>query len=192
MTQNTVNYGFRIPNSDGSDNIVPDDLRLPITAIDTKIKDRANEIAATNTVVAGHTTTLNAMNTGAAAPGLWTAYTAEVRTDVGAAAAAGTSVSVSRYMKIGKTVTVYVEASCTALVANASIMLPAAAGTPNRRFLGCGIFQIINSGSPVAGQMGIARMTTGIDRCLAITNTGAFCDAPSGSNLQMLVTYEVN
>jgi hypothetical protein len=185
MTQNTVNYGFRIPNADGSDNIVPDDLRLPITAIDTKIKDRANEIAATNTTVAGHTTTLNALGT-------WVTYAAELRTDVGAAAAAGTTIVASRYMKIGKTVTAYVEASCTALVANASLMLPAAAGTPNRRFLACGVFQIINSGAPITGQMGVARMTTGLDRCLAITNTGAFCDAPAGSNLQMLVTYEVN
>lgn len=185
MPQNTVNYGFRIPLADGSDNIVPDDLRLPITAIDTAIKARADAITATNAVVTGHTNTLNVLGT-------WVTYAAELRTDVGAAAAAGTTIAASRYMKIGKTVTVYVEASCTALVTNASLMLPAAAGTPNRRFLGCGIFQIINSGSPVAGQMGVARMTTGLDRCLAITNTGAFVDAPAGSNLQMLVTYEVN
>lgn len=38
MTGTTVNYGFRIPNADGSDYQVPDDIIQPVTQIDARIK----------------------------------------------------------------------------------------------------------------------------------------------------------
>lgn len=38
MPETTVNYGWRIPFTDGSDLIVPEDVRAPIIAIDAKMK----------------------------------------------------------------------------------------------------------------------------------------------------------
>lgn len=38
MPGTTVNYGFRIPLLDGSDYQAPDDIRVPITSIDTALK----------------------------------------------------------------------------------------------------------------------------------------------------------
>lgn len=46
MPDTTPNYGFRIPKADGSDLIVPDDIRLPVTSIDTQMK--ANVDVSTN------------------------------------------------------------------------------------------------------------------------------------------------
>lgn len=186
MPQNTVNYGFRIPLADGSDNIVPDDLRLPITAIDTAIKARADAIAAANVTIAAHTASINALGPA----GVWADYVATIRTDVGAAAAAGTAVTISRWTKIGKTVFVYGEGSAAALVANASFMLPAAAGVPlNRNLLAGSMFIFNAAGSPA--QVGVARMTTAKDRVLCVTGTNAFVDAAAGSTIQINVCYEV-
>jgi hypothetical protein len=35
-------YGWRIPNADGTDFIIPDDVRLPVTSIDSALKNEEN------------------------------------------------------------------------------------------------------------------------------------------------------
>ena len=148
----------------------------------------------TNKTMSGASNTFSNIPQGAVVGlGTWTDYTSSVRTDVGSSAAAGTTVQVARFMNIGNTVWAYGEATATSLVNNASVMLPAAAGTPKRRFLNCGTM-IVTEGSGTANpaQLGIARMTTGLDRVLTITDTNAFCDAPAGSSIQWNVCYEVN
>ena len=44
MPDTTPNYAFRIPKLDGSDYQVPDDIRVPVTQIDTKLKDVYNKL----------------------------------------------------------------------------------------------------------------------------------------------------
>lgn len=147
----------------------------------------------TNKTMSGASNTFSAIPQSAVTSlGIWIDYTTTVRTDVGASAAAGTAVQNAQYMKIGNTVFVSGEATTSALVSNCSIMLPLVAGTPSRRFLDCGSMVITNSsGGANAGQLGIARMTTGLDRVLTITDTNAFCDAPAGSSIQWHLRYEV-
>lgn len=51
MPDTTPNYGWRIPKSDGTDYIVPDDVRLPITSIDAALKTTDNNIAGNATLI---------------------------------------------------------------------------------------------------------------------------------------------
>jgi hypothetical protein len=44
MPDLTPNYAFRIPKSDGTDFIVPDDVRVPVTSIDSTIKSSNNRM----------------------------------------------------------------------------------------------------------------------------------------------------
>lgn len=44
MPGTTVNYGFRIPDANGDDYQVPDDIRIPVTQIDAKIKSVSDSI----------------------------------------------------------------------------------------------------------------------------------------------------
>jgi hypothetical protein len=46
MSGTTPYYGFRIPNTDGSDYQVPDDIRVPVTQIDAKLKSMNDRIGA--------------------------------------------------------------------------------------------------------------------------------------------------
>jgi hypothetical protein len=49
MPDATPNYGWRTPKSDGTDYIIPDDVRIPINSIDTQMKTEENaRIANTN------------------------------------------------------------------------------------------------------------------------------------------------
>lgn len=52
MPDTTVNYGFRIPKSDGTDLIVPDDVRVPVTSIDSTIKSKDDALTALTARVA--------------------------------------------------------------------------------------------------------------------------------------------
>lgn len=45
MPTTTPNYGFRIPNADGEDFQTPEDIRVPVTQIDTRIKNVYDKIA---------------------------------------------------------------------------------------------------------------------------------------------------
>jgi hypothetical protein len=42
MPDATPNYGWRTPKSDGTDYIIPDDVRIPINSIDTQMKTEEN------------------------------------------------------------------------------------------------------------------------------------------------------
>ena len=44
MPDTTPNYAFRIPKADGTDLIVPDDVRVPIASIDSTIRDIDNRV----------------------------------------------------------------------------------------------------------------------------------------------------
>jgi hypothetical protein len=44
MPDVTPNYGLRIPKADGTDLIIPDDIRIPVTSIDTILKTNSNGI----------------------------------------------------------------------------------------------------------------------------------------------------
>lgn len=56
MPDTTPNYGWRIPKADGTDLIVPDDVRVPVTSIDTQMKAEENaRINADNTEATNRT-----------------------------------------------------------------------------------------------------------------------------------------
>lgn len=46
MSDTTVNYGFQIPEADGTDYIAPDAIRIPVVAIDSRIKTEIDAIDA--------------------------------------------------------------------------------------------------------------------------------------------------
>jgi hypothetical protein len=147
----------------------------------------------TNKTISGSNNTLSNIPQAAVTNlGIWIAYTPTVRTDTGSSAAPGTSVQVARYMQIGNTVWAYGEATASSLVSNCSVLLPTAPGVPARRYLNCGTMVITDgAGAANPAQLSIARMTTGLDRVLTITDTNAFCDAPAGSTIQWNLCYEV-
>jgi hypothetical protein len=43
MPDTTPNYGLRIPKADGTDLIVPDDIRVPVTSIDSLLKTNVSD-----------------------------------------------------------------------------------------------------------------------------------------------------
>lgn len=51
MPDVTPNYGWRIPKTDGSDFIIPDDVRLPIGSIDAALKAEENNRVAGSTAL---------------------------------------------------------------------------------------------------------------------------------------------
>lgn len=46
MADTTPNYGFPIPEADGTDYIVPADIRTPVTQIDTELKNQDTRLDA--------------------------------------------------------------------------------------------------------------------------------------------------
>ena len=124
------------------------------------------------------------------AEGVWHDYAALINSGSGGMAA-GASVSVARWMKIGKTVWVQVEGTCTNAVTNVSITLPnTEAGVPARRVFLAGNFGVFASAAPA--QAGHARMSSAAKTHICgVVYSGAFVDAPAGSTVQMNVVYEV-
>src|SRR5437764_14175068 len=66
MPDVTPNYGWRIPKSDGSDFIIPDDVRLPIGSIDASLKAEENSRVALAARVAALEANAPTVLTGAA------------------------------------------------------------------------------------------------------------------------------
>lgn len=67
MPNTTVNYGFRIPLENGDDYIIPDDIRLPVTDIDTIIKTHKTALDAAVAVNTTQTTNIATNTAGLAA-----------------------------------------------------------------------------------------------------------------------------
>lgn len=86
MPDVTVNFGFPIPKTDGSDLNEPARWRDPITMIDTQLK-----------------------TTDSAAQGDWQAYTPTFTGSTGGSPSIGTGTLVGRYKKSGKTVDWYIK-----------------------------------------------------------------------------------
>lgn len=51
MPDTTFNYGFRIPSLDGHDYQVPDDVRVPVTSIDARIKILSDALVTANAAI---------------------------------------------------------------------------------------------------------------------------------------------
>lgn len=135
---------------------------------------------------------VQSLDTEVQAYGVWQDYTAEIRSAVSGSAAAGSSVSVARWMKINRTVWVQVEGSTANLVSQVSIMLPAAAGTPTRRTLLTGQMACFHGSGVPAEHTGLARLTADKLRVISLSYTNAFVDSPAGATIQANIMYEVN
>lgn len=75
MPDTTANYGWRIPKADGTDLIVPDDVRSPITSIDAALKNSDNSAASLAARVTALETNAPVTLSGAAAIVVATGYT---------------------------------------------------------------------------------------------------------------------
>lgn len=180
MPDTTPNYGWRIPKADGTDYIIPDDVRLPVGSIDTQMKVEENARLA-------NTNILNGL-------GLWVDATGiVVCIDTGAAniAIAGSSISVARYMKIGKTVFYQGYGSSGTASAVCCIALPnAQAGVPKQRSFNCGSYNINGATAP-ATATGVGYMSADLTRIVPTNSTNGYLSVPTGNSLRWNLVYEV-
>lgn len=125
----------------------------------------------------------------------WTDVSGEVsiRANSAGAAAPGSSISVAKAMKIGKTVFFMGNGSAgTGNVVDCTVMLPPSMGTPVDRLLACGnLYVTIADGTAPSDQAGIARMTADKLRIVVHADTGGFRDAPASSVVSWSVMYQV-
>lgn len=125
----------------------------------------------------------------------WTAYTAYISASATAwnVAAPGSTVSLARYCRIGKTVFVRGAGSTTTLITDACASLPQGAGlVPNGRHLLTGSLLVtLGTGGAPSDQTGLARMNADEKRVVVFSDTGGFRDMPAGSSLHWHIWYEV-
>lgn len=125
------------------------------------------------------------------APGQWQAATpVNFCNDTSSAVAPGTTITEARWMKIGKTVWFVGYGTTTTSVTNVAILLPAAAGVPNRRFFYLGPMFITGASAPVHAGVGV--MSTDLLRAIWITNTNAYVASGASSSCRWSIMYEVN
>lgn len=180
MPDGTPNYGWRIPKSDGTDYIIPDDIRLPVGSIDTQMKVEENARLA-------NTASLNGL-------GLWVAATGIVIcTDASLTQIAGSSINFARYSKIGKRVRYQGMGStgATAAPAGCAITLPnSQAGVPSYRNTGFGMVTVWGT-APPSDQSGVGFMGAGLDRLIIVALSSAYRGVAASHTLKWDVEYEV-
>ena len=174
----TTNHALRYPILGDAPN-VPLDLQRLADDVERELNE--------------HDTTIAANAAAVGTMGVWQPYSAIIcaATTQPAVAAPGSSVSYSRWTKIGNTVFVIGEGnSGTGTISGVSVTLPTEAGTPFRRFLIAGQFWIQGASAPT--QSGVAFMTAALDRVVMTTNTSSgYVDSAASHSIRWSLTYEV-
>lgn len=160
MPDTTPNYGLRIPKADGTDLIVPDDVRVPITSLDGLLKTRETQGTSLQAQVDALDLRLDVFDTNDAAVGatIGTTFTA----------AAGWTTAGENYYKVGRL------AFVTYIFTKITAALPAAPADGNITNVSIGTFK--------AGWAPIARIAVIPNGSNGILWAG-YADPASGANL---------